>query len=89
VLDLLAMVFSLTYKEIGVKLNIGAETVAHYVNNIWPKMHVRSRSRPLPTPFRSLLKHFQNKLLILRRNLLIFNRLLFFKQHPPDLDCDV
>lgn len=41
VLDLLAMGF--IYKEIGVKLNIGAETVRTYVKNICQKMHVRSR----------------------------------------------
>src|SRR5260221_13774812 len=41
VLDLLAMGF--IYKEIGSKLNIGAETVRTYVKNICQKMHVRSR----------------------------------------------
>ena len=41
VLDLLAMGF--IYKEIGAKLNIGAETVRTYVKNICQKMHVRSR----------------------------------------------
>jgi DNA-binding NarL/FixJ family response regulator len=41
VLDLLAMGF--IYKEIGVKLNIGSETVRTYVKNICHKMHVRSR----------------------------------------------
>lgn len=41
VLDLLAMGF--IYKEIGVKLNIGTETVRTYVKNICQKMHVRSR----------------------------------------------
>ena len=41
VLGLLAMGF--IYKEIGVKLNIGAETVRTYVKNICQKMHVRSR----------------------------------------------
>lgn len=41
VLDLLAMGF--IYKEIGVKLNISAETVRTYVKNICQKMHVRSR----------------------------------------------
>ena len=41
VLDLLAMGF--IYKEIGTKLNIGAETVRTYVKNICQKMHVRSR----------------------------------------------
>jgi len=41
VLDLLAMGF--IYKEIGGKLNIGAETVRTYVKNICQKMHVRSR----------------------------------------------
>jgi DNA-binding NarL/FixJ family response regulator len=41
VLDLLAMGF--IYKEIGVKLNIGSETVRTYVKNICQKMHVRSR----------------------------------------------
>ena len=39
--DLLSMGF--IYKEIGVKLNIGAETVRTYVKNICQKMHVRSR----------------------------------------------
>lgn len=41
VLDLLASGF--IYKEIGDKLNIGAETVRTYVKNICQKMHVRSR----------------------------------------------
>jgi DNA-binding NarL/FixJ family response regulator len=41
VLDLLAQGF--IYKEIGSKLNIGAETVRTYVKNICQKMHVRSR----------------------------------------------
>ena len=41
VLDLLSMGF--IYKEIGVKLNISAETVRTYVKNICQKMHVRSR----------------------------------------------
>src|SRR5882724_3822530 len=41
VLDLLAMGF--IYKEIGGKLNIGAETVRTYVKNICQKMHVRGR----------------------------------------------
>jgi DNA-binding NarL/FixJ family response regulator len=41
VLNLLAMGF--IYKEIGSKLNIGAETVRTYVKNICLKMHVRSR----------------------------------------------
>lgn len=41
VLDLLALGF--IYKEIGSKLNIGAETVRTYVKNICQKMHVRSR----------------------------------------------
>jgi DNA-binding NarL/FixJ family response regulator len=41
VLDLLALGF--IYKEIGVKLNISAETVRTYVKNICQKMHVRSR----------------------------------------------
>jgi len=31
------------YKEIGDKLNIGAETVRTYVKSICHKMHVRSR----------------------------------------------
>jgi DNA-binding NarL/FixJ family response regulator len=41
VLDLLASGF--IYKEIGSKLNIGAETVRTHVKNICQKMHVRSR----------------------------------------------
>jgi DNA-binding NarL/FixJ family response regulator len=41
VLKLLAAGF--IYKEIGDKLNIGAETVRTYVKNICQKMHVRSR----------------------------------------------
>lgn len=41
VLELLAMGF--IYKEIGVKMNIGFETVRTYVKNICLKMHVRSR----------------------------------------------
>jgi DNA-binding NarL/FixJ family response regulator len=41
VLDLLAMGF--TYKEIGAKLNIEAETVRGYVKRICQKLHVRSR----------------------------------------------
>src|SRR5271154_689161 len=41
VLDLLAMGF--IYKEIGGKLNIGAETVRTHVKNIRQKMQVRSR----------------------------------------------
>ncbi len=41
VLDLLALGF--IYKEIGAKLDIGAETVRTYVKNICQKMHVRSR----------------------------------------------
>jgi DNA-binding NarL/FixJ family response regulator len=41
VLDLLAMGF--TYKEIGAKSNIGAETVRSYVKKICQKLHVRSR----------------------------------------------
>jgi DNA-binding NarL/FixJ family response regulator len=41
VLELLAGGF--IYKEIGDKLNIGAETVRTYVKNICQKMHVRSR----------------------------------------------
>jgi|SRR5882724_1727163 len=41
VLDLLSMGF--TYKEIGTKLNIGAETVRSYVRNLCQKLHVRSR----------------------------------------------
>jgi DNA-binding NarL/FixJ family response regulator len=41
VLDLLAMGF--IYKEIGGKLNIGAETVRTHVKNICQKMQVRSR----------------------------------------------
>jgi DNA-binding NarL/FixJ family response regulator len=41
VLDLLAMGF--VYKEIGGKLDIGAETVRTHVKNICQKMHVRSR----------------------------------------------
>jgi DNA-binding NarL/FixJ family response regulator len=41
VLDLLSEGF--IYKEIGDKLNIGAETVRTYVKNICQKMHVRSR----------------------------------------------
>jgi DNA-binding NarL/FixJ family response regulator len=41
VLDLLALGF--IYKEIGDKLNIGAETVRTYVKSICHKMHVRSR----------------------------------------------
>jgi DNA-binding NarL/FixJ family response regulator len=41
VLDLLAL--GLIYKEIGAKLDIGAETVRTYVKNICQKMHVRSR----------------------------------------------
>jgi DNA-binding NarL/FixJ family response regulator len=41
VLDLLSEGF--IYKEIGEKLNIGAETVRTYVKNICQKMHVRSR----------------------------------------------
>jgi DNA-binding NarL/FixJ family response regulator len=41
VLDLLSMGF--TYKEIGAKLNIGAETVRGYVKNLCQKLHVRSR----------------------------------------------
>jgi DNA-binding NarL/FixJ family response regulator len=41
VLDLLSMGF--TYKEIGTKLNIGAETVRGYVKNLCQKLHVRSR----------------------------------------------
>jgi DNA-binding NarL/FixJ family response regulator len=40
-LDLLAKGF--TYKEIGTKLNIGAETVRSYVKKICQKLHVRSR----------------------------------------------
>jgi len=41
VLDLLSEGF--IYKEIGDKLNIGAETVRSHVKNICQKMHVRSR----------------------------------------------
>jgi DNA-binding NarL/FixJ family response regulator len=41
VLDLLAMGF--IYKEIGIKLNIGSETVRTYVKKICQKLHVRSR----------------------------------------------
>ncbi len=41
VLDLLSMGF--TYKEIGAKLNISAETVRGYVKNLCQKLHVRSR----------------------------------------------
>jgi DNA-binding NarL/FixJ family response regulator len=41
VLDQLSMGFS--YKEIGAKLNIEAETVRGYVKNICQKLHVRSR----------------------------------------------
>jgi DNA-binding NarL/FixJ family response regulator len=41
VLDLLAM--GLMYKEIGVKLNIGTETVRSHVKKICLKLHVRSR----------------------------------------------
>ena len=41
VLDLLSKGF--TYKEIGTKLNIGAETVRSYVKTLCQKLHVRSR----------------------------------------------
>jgi DNA-binding NarL/FixJ family response regulator len=41
VLDLLSRGF--TYKEIGSKLNIGAETVRGYVKSLCQKLHVRSR----------------------------------------------
>lgn len=41
VLDLLARGF--IYKEIGLKLNIGTETVRTYVKKICQKLHVRSR----------------------------------------------
>ena len=41
VIDLLALGF--IYKEIGDKLNIGAETVRTHVKNICLKMHVRGR----------------------------------------------
>jgi DNA-binding NarL/FixJ family response regulator len=41
VLDLLAKGF--IYKEIGLKLGIGAETVRSYVKKICQKLHVRSR----------------------------------------------
>lgn len=41
VLDLLSMGF--TYKEIGMRLNITAETVRGYVRNLCQKLHVRSR----------------------------------------------
>ncbi|HEX7652045.1 MAG TPA: response regulator transcription factor [Verrucomicrobiae bacterium] len=40
-LDLLAQGF--TYKEIGMKMEIGAETVRTYVKKICQKLHVRSR----------------------------------------------
>jgi DNA-binding NarL/FixJ family response regulator len=41
VLDLLAMGY--IYKEIGIRLNIGTETVRTYVKKICQKLHVRSR----------------------------------------------
>jgi DNA-binding NarL/FixJ family response regulator len=41
VLDLLAM--GLTYKEIGLRLTLGSETVRTYVKKICHKLHVRSR----------------------------------------------
>lgn len=41
VLDLLSKGF--TYKEIGTKLNISAETVRSYVKTLCQKLHVRSR----------------------------------------------
>ena len=40
-LDLLAKGF--IYKEIGLKLDIGSETVRSYVKKICKKLHVRSR----------------------------------------------
>jgi DNA-binding CsgD family transcriptional regulator len=40
-MDLLAQGF--IYKEIGEKLNIGAETVRTHIKNICLKMHVRGR----------------------------------------------
>ncbi len=41
IIDLLAMGF--IYKEIGIKLNIAAETVRSHVKKICQKLHVRSR----------------------------------------------